>query len=135
MNKLFLRRFAIAISLAIVFGLLCVYLASGSNPGIWWTPAMWSILFNRFLIGIIVAVVWVHTVHPVFGFTVKPFLRWTVFWTLVSIDLAIGVFVGNVPNAIFVFWATIIAWAVYGMIIDMMATKFAWEGTAILGKK
>jgi len=135
MNKLFVRRFAIAISLAVVFGLLCVYLASGSNPGIWWTPAMRSILFNRFLIWIIITAVWVHTIHPVLGFRARPFLRWFVFGAIISVDLAIGVFVGNVPNAMFIFWATIIAWAVYGMIIDIVATKFAWEWTAILGKK
>lgn len=48
------KRFAIAMPLAVVFGLLCVFLASPSNPGIWGTALMWTILTDRILIGMVV---------------------------------------------------------------------------------
>ncbi|EKE27691.1 MAG: hypothetical protein ACD_3C00169G0001 [uncultured bacterium (gcode 4)] len=135
MNKKFVLRFVISIFLGIIFGLVCVTLASGTNPDIWWTPLMWSILYNRFLLWIVVAVVWVHTFHPLFWFRMWPFLRWALFWILVSMDLAIWVFINATPDAMTIFWYTILAWAIYWMIIDIVTTKIAWEWTEILWKK
>lgn len=40
--------------LGIVAGFLCAFLASGSNPGIWWTPLMWALVTDRMLIGLTV---------------------------------------------------------------------------------
>lgn len=48
------KRFAIAMPLAVAFGLLCVFLASSSSPGIWGTALMWTILTDRILIGMVV---------------------------------------------------------------------------------
>ena len=134
MNKLFVRRFAISVILGIVFWLICVKLASGSNPDIWWTPLMWSILYNRFLLWIIIAVVGVHTIHPLFWFKLRPFLRWLFFWILVSIDLADWVFINNSANAVSIFWFTIIAGAIYWLIIDVVASRYAWQWQEILWK-
>lgn len=36
------------------------------------------------------------------------------------------------PQATLVAWMTILAGAFYGMVIDMVATKFAWDGEDLL---
>ncbi|EKE27641.1 MAG: hypothetical protein ACD_3C00182G0002 [uncultured bacterium (gcode 4)] len=135
MNSKFILRFIISIFLGIIFGLVCVILASSWNPWIWWTPQMWSILYNRFLIWVVIAVVWVHTFHPLFWFRMYPFLRGAVFWVLISIDLAIWIFISPMVNAVSIFWLTIIAWAIYWLIIDVAATRLSGEWIEILGKR
>jgi hypothetical protein len=137
MQKKFLKRFLISIVLWILFWFVCTWLASSSNPGIWWSALMWNLLFNRFLIGLVIAMMWVYTIHPVLWF--KCFaLRGAFFWAVISLDIAIGSYISNTadPATQFrVFWMTILAWAIYGLIIDIVATKFSGQGKELLHKK
>ena len=49
------KRFLIAGILGIVAGLVCTWLASSSLPSIWGTAMMRTIITNRFLIGLVIA--------------------------------------------------------------------------------
>ena len=136
MQKKFLKRFLISIVLWILFWFVCTWLASSSNPGIWWSALMWNLLFNRFLIWLVIAMIWVYTIHPAFWF--KCFaLRGAFFGAVISLDIAIWVFMvaGDRAQQIKVFWLTILAWAIYGLIIDIVATKFGWQGKELLHKQ
>ena len=137
MQKKFLNRLLISVILWILFWLLCTWLASSSTPDIRWTPLMRSILFNRFLIWIVIGIVWVYTIHPIFGF--KTFvLRGVLFGALISIAMAIGIYMDTTITSTEqckIFWMTILAWAIYGLIIDIVATKLGGQGKELLHKK
>ncbi len=132
------QRKMVCMLMAIALGFLCVFMASKhGNPDIWWTPLMWSIVFNRFLIGMFIFIWWVFTVHPIkmFNFILKPVFRGFFLGALVSLDLAIGVFMNTEIDSITkirIFWLTILTWAIYGLIIDVTATKLTWQGKELL---
>lgn len=91
---------------------------------------MWVLIANRMTIGLVVGVVGVFTKHPIFGFRTPPYLRGAMFGALVSIQLGAGVFLSPVAgpySQMTLFWLTILVGAVYGSIIDMIATKAGGE--------
>lgn len=81
--------------------------------------------------------IWIYTIHPALWF--KCFaLRGAFFGAIISLDIAIWVYVSSTTDQATkcrVFWMTILAWAVYGLIIDMVATKFGGQGKELLHKK
>ncbi len=126
------KRFLIALPLGIVAGLICTTLASSSNPDIWGTALMWTILTDRILIGMVVGLAGTYTHHPVFGFPMPWYVRGFCLGVFVSLPLAAGAMMD--PNTAWsIFWATLIAGGVYGLIIDFFATKFGGEGKEIAG--
>lgn len=99
---------------------------------------MWIIIVNRMTIGLVVGIAGVFTRHPMFGFRTPPYLRGAVFGAVVSIGLAIGTFITPASgpySQTALFWMTILAGAVYGSIIDMIATKVGGEGKDLLWKE
>lgn len=111
MKKAMVRRLIVSAILGILFGLLCVQLASGSTPDIRGTPLMRSILFNRFLIGMVVAMMGIYTIHPILGFKCS-ILRGAFFGALISVAMAIGVYMGPTISSAEqckIFWMTILA--------------------------
>lgn len=126
----------ICVSLALLSGLLCVYLANGNREeSIWGTTLMWTIIYNRLLIGLFVTVMGVFNWHGFLKFRYHPWFRGFMVGIVVSLDLAIPTFMSpDIPaNQIqTVFWATIFAGGIYGMIIDIVATRFAGEGKELL---
>jgi len=129
------KRKMIAITMGILFGLLCVTFAnSSSEESIWGTALMWVIIFNRFLVGYVVFIIGVFTACPVTKIKLYPWLRGSLVGAIVSLDMAIGVFVSPAPSEEqkMIFWSTIIVGAIYGMIIDIVATKFGGEGEKLL---
>lgn len=137
MEPLFCKRFAISIILWLVFWVICIALASGSNPWIWSlsNPLFWSILINRFTIWFIVWIIWIYKYHPLFGFRFYPVLRGLFVWALISMQVALWVLFSPMPDQMMIFWSTIIVWAIYWMIIDLVATYFGWEGVELLDKR
>lgn len=133
----FVKRKLVCVLLWIAFGFLCAYLAWSwdetlkNNPEYWWSPLMWTIVYNRFLIWWVVLILWIITVHPLW-FRILPAFRWIAAWAIVSLDLAIWSMISWWENAWNIFWLTILVWAVYWMIIDIIATKVAWEWTNLL---
>lgn len=93
---------------------------------------MWTIVTNRFAIGLIVGFAGAYTTHPVFGFRLPPYLRGFCLGVFISLSLAAGAMI--TPTTTWtIFWATLIAGGIYGSVIDMIATKFGGEGKAIAG--
>jgi hypothetical protein len=123
------KRFLIAVPLGIVAGLICVWLSSKTLPDIWWTAMMWTILSNRILIGIVVWLAWAYTHHPILGFSIPWYFRGFIMGVLVSFSLAFGAIASG--SAVEIFWYTLIAGWVYGLVIDFFATKFGGEGKNI----
>ena len=70
-----------------------------------------------------------------FKFRLFPFFRWASIWAIVSIDIVFGAFIVDMENAMTIAWMTIWAWAFYWAIIDIVATKFSWEGPALLSER
>jgi hypothetical protein len=93
---------------------------------------MWTIITDRFLIGLVVGLAGVYTTHPVFGFKLPPCIRGFCLGVFVSLTLAAG-YMMNADATWTIFWATLIAGGVYGLIIDMLATKFGGEGKDMIG--
>ena len=129
------KRIAIAKFLGLCGGLLCISFVAKEMPEIWdlKNPLFWTIVINRIVLGVMVGIAGFMTIHPIFKFRCFPFLRGAVFGAFVSLSLAFGGIIGNTSSeAMTIFWATIIIGAVYGLIIDIVATKFGGEGKELL---
>ena len=129
------KRFFVAISLGIFFGFLCSYLASSSSQWVfWWTPLMWAIVTDRMIIGLAIGMAGAYMLHPIFRFPCPPALRGFILGAIFSLPLAIGGMISPTPDmtAWMVFWYTMWAGAVYGLLIDMIATKIGWQGDILL---
>jgi hypothetical protein len=147
-NNLFRKRLLISIGLGLFFGLLDFYgfathyLESGFYMQFtawnWGNPMMWTIIFNRFIIGMLVAVCGFVTIHPFFGFKIPALLRGAGTGAIVSLLMAITILTDAQNNlisandAVQSFWVVIICGAIIGAIIDFVATKFAGEGKNLL---
>ena len=136
--KPLVKRFVISIVLALLFGLLCSYTAWNSDATLkmsdsyWGWPIMLNIMFNRLLIGFAITFSWFMTKHPLFWFRMYPILRGAIIGAFVSIDMIFGPFIMWYEQAAILAWMTILAWTLYGMIIDLVATRFAWEWEDLL---
>lgn len=128
------KRMSLSLILWALAGLLCAYLASTNSidSNFWGSAVMWSIFFNRFVIGFVVALAWFIVVHPLLKFRMYPVCRWACVWFLVSLSLAFGAYSAGGENASSIFWATIVLGMIYGLIIDLVVTKVAWEGEVLL---
>ena len=131
-----IQRKLICITLGILFGLLCVHLAnSSSEESLWGTTVMWAILYNRLLIGFVVLIIGAFNWHAIFNFRYWPSLRGFTIGILVSIDMAIGSLMtpDKSPEELkMIFWATILVGGVYGLIIDVIATRITGDGKELL---
>ncbi|MEO5363318.1 MAG: hypothetical protein H7838_06805 [Magnetococcus sp. DMHC-8] len=130
-------RFLVAVVLGTLSGLLCVMLAAGQQPEMASVthPIFWAILTDRMLIGVVVALAGAFTTHPVLGFAYRPWLRGACMGAVVSLPLAAGAMGGTPPPGVsvwMIFWATLLAGAVYGAIIDWAATRVGGEGEPLL---
>lgn len=128
------KRMGTSILLWILFGIVCVYFASTSTTitNFWWSAMMWNLIFNRFLIWMIIAFAWFIQVHPILKIRMFPPLRWFILWFLVSLDIAFWPFISATENAWSLFWWIVIIWAIYGLIIDSIASKVWWEWEMLL---
>lgn len=90
---------------------------------------MWQIVFNRFLIGIFIFIAGAFT-HSPLRWRFWPWFRGVMMGALVSLDMALGGLLGETSTDIF--WAIIISGALYGLIIDVVATKFSAEGKPLI---
>lgn len=132
-------RFLTAIPLGIVAGLICVALAGQHNPEVleWQKPLFWTIFSDRVLIGLVIGFAGAFTRHPVFGWSCFSWLRGAALGALVSLPLAFGSIVDptKIPaefTPTLIFWATVGSGAVYGLIIDLIATKVGGQGKEIV---
>ncbi|MFA6458614.1 MAG: hypothetical protein WCV72_04495 [Patescibacteria group bacterium] len=135
MSKLPARnRFLVALPLGLAFGVLCAWLASQKDPTIFDVKSFsfWTIVWNRFLIGLVIGFAGAFTRHPVFGFRCPAFLRGIVLGAVVSLALAFGALITPIENAAQIFWLTVGVGAFYGLVIDLLATKVGGEGKSLV---
>ncbi|MBF0418253.1 MAG: hypothetical protein HQL86_08395 [Magnetococcales bacterium] len=130
-------RFLIAIGLGALSGLLCAWLAGQQQPELFSTnhPIFWSIVSDRLLIGMMIAFAGAFTRHPVLGFPYRPWLRGFCLGAIVSLPMATGAMsapTNSQGSAWMIFWASLISGAIYGLIIDLVATRFGGEGAGLL---
>ena len=132
------KRKLISVLLGLGFGFLCAHLAHQSPElaaieNYWTSASAWVIIYNRVLIGFFVFTAGAFTVHPIFKFRIHPILRGAACGALVSLINAIGVLtMPEMENLTQIFWGTIITGAIYGAIIDLVATRFGGEGKVLL---
>ncbi len=69
------KRFLIALPLGVLAGIVCTWLASSSTPDIWGTALMWTIIANRWTIGLVVGLAGAYKRHPVFDFSIPSYFR------------------------------------------------------------
>jgi MFS family permease len=127
-------------ALGALFGILCFY-GFASQPDM--TPAlkklatwstsnflMWEMIVNRAMIGFLVGLAGFMTVHPLFGFKLPSVLRGFVMGIFGTLTMSFGVLIGGVNDATLqAFWITTLAGGVIGLIIDVILTKFAGQGS------
>jgi hypothetical protein len=120
--------------LGIVCGLICCALAaSGGTVTVWGTTLMWALLWNRLLIGIVVFIIGAYNYHVFLKFRFYPWLRGMITGAFVSIEPAISSLMsplGYKPEAV---WGTIAMGALYGLVIDVVATLLAGDGKTLIG--
>ena len=139
MNKTALRLCG-GTALGALFGLLCFY-GFGTQPNlspelkaltVWSTSnfMMWEIIVNRAIVGFTVGLAGFLTVHPLFGFKLPAVLRGFAMGVFATLTLALGILIdGATPEAVNAFWITLIAGGVIGLLIDVILTKIAGEGS------
>ncbi|MBF0295871.1 MAG: hypothetical protein HQL96_11835 [Magnetococcales bacterium] len=137
MNHPAKKRFLLAIGLGTLAGMLCIWLGAREQPelGSPTNPIFWAILTDRMLIGMVVALAGAYTVHPVLGFPYRPWLRGLCLGAVVSLPLGAGAMSGPAPagfSSWTLFFATLIAGGVYGLIIDVIVSRGGAEGAALL---
>ena len=145
MNNL-TKRLILGMLLGLIFGLLC-FVWFSSNPNMptemvsmqvwaWNNPMMWTVIINRIVLGLVVAIAGFITVSPFCNFKIPVFLRWAKIGVLISLLMATWVFIWNTSEwAWATFWLIIWAGAVIGMIIDLIITKIAGEWNDLIIKK
>jgi len=133
--SLMAKRMIVALSAGAGIGLFDIWLSSSATYDVWdlTGPGFWFMFLNRVSIGFFVAIAGIVTIHPQFNFKMFP-VR--------------GAFVGlwlSIPMATYVFFYPTVTWssfwiicltgAVYGVIVDVIATKFAGDGKKLLHPK
>jgi hypothetical protein len=140
-NKNVSKRVLFGMGLGLLAGLLC-FMGFSSNPNMpaemakWqeWSfgnAMMWSTIFNRFAIGVVVGIAGFLTVHPLFGFKLPVFLRGACIGVLLSLSMAFGALLSEGETACQAFWLILIAGLFIGMVIDLIITKIAGQGSAL----
>jgi len=125
------KRMLSSMFLWLFFGFVCAYLAflSIDVSNFWWSSLMRSIVFNRFIIGFAVAIIWVFLVHPVLKVKLNPIFRWSCVGFLVSLNMAFVARYIIWENTMMFFIATVVSGMIYGAVIDLIVTKLTgqWE--------
>jgi len=133
-TKNLIKRKSVCALLGIVCGLICCAMAATKVEGLWGSTLMWVILWNRLLIGIFVFVVGVFNYHAILKIRLFPWLRGAAMGAIVSIGPAVASLMGPEgyqPQAV---WGFIIMGAIFGLLIDVIATKVAGDGKALVGE-
>ena len=130
------KRILISTGMGFVFGLICFtgYIFSPNTQLEFASlslsnPMFWIIVLNRTILGLFVGFAGFITFHPFLKFKIPPILRGIKVGLIVSLLMAMGVFLApNSEDSWNTFWLILGAGAFIGAIIDFVATKYAGEG-------
>jgi hypothetical protein len=125
------KRIGLAKGMGLLAGLLCAY--GASTQGVigafdYHSAMFWTIVLNRGILGMIIGVVGVYTLHPYLRFKIGPVLRGIVFGATISLLMATGILIAGEPDRWIGFWYTIGAGIVIGVVIDLVVTKLYGQG-------
>ena len=104
------RRMKISVVLGVVAGAICLYGTLTSIPGVLTLPILATIFYDRVLLGFVVGIA--------NGLKIHPLIRGAIIGALVSLLIAI-------PSGITGGALLMGAGVVYGIFIDLVATKFS----------
>ena len=104
------RRIKISVALGVVVGAICLYGTITGIPGVLTLPILATIFYDRVLLGFVVGIAYGLKIHPV--------SRGAIIGAMVSLLIAI-------PSGITGGALLMGAGVVYGVIIDLVATKFS----------
>ena len=148
MKPSFIKRFIVAMVLGCFAAVITLYYLSFQiMPDILGSDLMWTIIANRITLAFVVAIGGVYMRHPIFGFKCPAFLRGAIFGFIISIELAVGVFIDPVsgvdalPESIeaasemSLLIQTLLLGAVFGSVIDIIATAIGGQGKELLKKE
>jgi hypothetical protein len=103
-------RIKISIALGVVAGAICLYGTLTSIPGVLTLPILAAIFYDRVLLGFVVGIA--------YGLKIHPLIRGAIIGAVVSLLIAI-------PSGITGGALLMGAGVVYGIVIDLVATKFS----------
>ena len=137
------KRLLISSMLGLLFGFLCFFGFTKSPEApialtVWSysNPMLWMVILNRFMIGAFVGISGFITLHPMFKFRACPVLRGAKVGIMISLLLAMGVFLSPESEGTWkAFWSILGAGALFGAVIDVIATKYAGEGESLIVRK
>lgn len=127
-----LKRLLVALTTGIILAVTDVWFTATTIPEAWDvnSPVFWYIFLNRVAIGFFVAIAGIVTIHPVFGFKMFP-IRGAFVGVWISLSMIGLAFLGTAETSAIVTTA-VLSGAVYGIIIDILATKLAGQGRQLL---
>lgn len=126
------KRMLVALGAGVGIALIDIWLSSATVPDAWDTssPMFWYMFLNRVAIGFFVAIAGIVTIHPLLNFKMYP-IRGAFVGIWISLSLAASVFFDDAATW-GVFWMIVLSGAIYGVVIDVLATKFAGQGKRLL---
>tara|TARA_B100000745_G_scaffold187366_2_gene122867 strand:- start:19082 stop:19483 length:402 start_codon:yes stop_codon:yes gene_type:complete len=126
------KRMLLALGAGFGIALVDVWLSSATVSNAWDLdgPMFWYVFLNRAAIGFFVAIVGIVTIHPLLNFKMFP-IRGAFVGIWVSLSLAASVFFDDTATW-GLFWMVILSGAIYGVAIDVFATKFSGQGKQLL---
>ncbi len=106
------KRLWISLLLGLIFGLFCAWGTASKFPGKFDNFTLLSIVYNRVLIGLFIGIAG--------NIKLGAALRGIIFGAVVSLQSALPGFSEGIGSLVLVF-----AGMIYGLIIDLVATKFS----------
>jgi hypothetical protein len=104
------RRIKISMALGGVAGAICLYGTLASIPGVLTLPILATIFYDRVLLGFVVGIA--------YGLKIHPLIRGAIIGAVVSLIVAIP---SGIIGGAFLMGAGV----VYGIVTDLVATKFS----------
>jgi hypothetical protein len=105
-----IRRIKISVALGVAAGAICLYGTWTSIPGVLTLPILATIFYDRVLLGFVVGIA--------YGLKIHPLIRGAIIGAVVSLLIAI-------PSGIIGGALLMGAGVVYGIVTDLVATKFS----------
>lgn len=132
MNK-YAKRVLLSLALGVVFALVDVAITGTMDAEAWNIsgPFFWYMFLSRAPIGFFVGLVGVVTVHPILPVIHMRYLRGIGVGVLLSLGLAASAFY-DASTTWSTFFMIVGLGAVYGLLIDIIATKVVGDGKDML---
>ncbi len=136
LNLPVVRRKLVCVVMGLGFGFLGAWGSTHGAPELammpefWWSDMMWLVVFNRFLLAMVIFLAGGFVWCPVSGIRLFPWTRGGLLGLLVSLDLSLGMSSAGIGGDLF--WNILICGVIGGAVIDYVATRWGGEGEKLL---